>query len=67
MSELEGLTGVELDRRWLEMMIEHHEGAVEMAEVECTDGANPDALELAADIIATQEAEIAEMRALLGS
>jgi len=67
MSELEGLTGVELDRRWLEMMIEHHEGAVEMAELERSDGASPDALELAADIIATQEAEIAEMRELLGS
>ncbi len=67
MSELEDLTGEELDRRWLEMMIEHHEGAVEMAERERSDGANPDALELAADIIATQEAEIAEMRELLGS
>jgi uncharacterized protein (DUF305 family) len=67
MSELEDLTGTKLDRRWLKMMIKHHEGAVEMAERECRDGTNPDALELAADIIATQEAEIAEMRALLGS
>jgi len=67
MSELDDLTGAELDRRWLEMMVEHHEGAVEMAERECSDGANPDALELAADIIATQEAEIGEMRELLGS
>ncbi len=67
MSELEDLTGTKLDRRWLKMMIKHHEGAVEMAERECRDGANPDALELAADIIATQEAEIAEMRELLGS
>jgi uncharacterized protein (DUF305 family) len=67
MSELEDLTGTKLDRRWLKMMIKHHEGAVEMAERECRDGTNPDALELAADIIATQEAEIAEMRELLGS
>ncbi len=67
MSELEDLTGAKLDRRWLKMMIKHHEGAVAMAERECSDGANPDALELAADIIATQKAEIAEMRELLGS
>ncbi|CAN5828909.1 DUF305 domain-containing protein [soil metagenome] len=67
MSELEDLTGTKFDRRWLKMMIKHHEGAVEMAERECRDGTNPDALELAADIIATQEAEIAEMRELLGS
>ena len=47
------------------MMIEHHEGAVEMAEVEVAEGEYADAVALAEEIIESQEAEIAEMEALL--
>lgn len=43
MAELEGLSGTEFDRRFLELMIAHHEGAVTMAEDELTDGQNPQA------------------------
>ena len=32
MAELEGLSGTEFDRRFLELMIAHHQGAVEMAQ-----------------------------------
>ena len=52
---------------WLEMMIEHHEGAVEMAEEEQGDGEYPPAVDLAGDIVESQTAEIEEMRSLLGS
>jgi len=48
------------------MMILHHEGAVAMAERVKASGQNPDILLLADEIIAGQQAEIAEMRALLG-
>ena len=66
MDALAQATGAEFDRLWLEMMIEHHEGAIVMAEEAAADGTNADVLALAAEIIATQQAEIDEMRALLG-
>ena len=52
---------------WLLAMIAHHEGAIEMAEAEIADGANEEALALAADIIAAQTAEIATMKSMLGA
>ena len=64
MAELEGLSGTEFDRRFLELMIAHHEGAVTMAEDELADGQNPQARELAQKIIDDQQAEIAEMEQL---
>jgi uncharacterized protein (DUF305 family) len=58
-------SGSEFDRMWLEAMIEHHRGAVEMAQTESRDGQNTEALELAQLITETQNAEIAEMQQLL--
>ena len=54
-------------RLYLEQMIEHHEGAIEMAEDELDDGAeDPDVLALAEQrIITSQTAEIATMEDLL--
>lgn len=65
MAALEGLTGPELDRRFLELMTAHHRGAVEMATAQLADGSAGGALELAAAVIEDQTAEIAEMEALL--
>jgi uncharacterized protein (DUF305 family) len=65
MEELRGLSGADLDRRFLELMIEHHRGAVEMSQVQRERGENPEAVELAGRIIDDQEAEIAEMEQLL--
>jgi uncharacterized protein (DUF305 family) len=62
---LGGMSGPEFDRMFLTMMIEHHEGAVEMAETESADGQNADAVALAESIRDSQTAEIAEMQALL--
>lgn len=67
MTELEGLTGSDFDRRFLELMIAHHEGAVAMAEDQLADGQNPQALDLARKIIDDQQAEIGEMEELLKS
>jgi uncharacterized protein (DUF305 family) len=50
---------------WLEMMIEHHEGAVEMAQTELDEGRYQPALDLAQAIIDGQNAEIETMRAKL--
>ena len=46
-------------------MIAHHEGAVQMADTEITDGKDPDAIALAKSIKAAQTAEIATMKKLL--
>jgi uncharacterized protein (DUF305 family) len=56
-----------VSRLFLEGMIAHHEGAVDMAEAEIADGENAEALALAQEIIDAQEAEIAEMRELLAT
>lgn len=65
MADLDGLTGPDVDRRFLELMIAHHKGAITMAEQELAEGANPDALQLATTIIDDQSTEITTMQNLL--
>jgi uncharacterized protein (DUF305 family) len=65
MEELEGVSGTEFDRRFLELMIAHHEGAVEMAQTEMDEGENADATGLAQQIVEAQEAEILSMQEML--
>lgn len=65
MAELEALEGEQFDQRFLELMIAHHEGAVEMAQEEIDAGENSDATELAQMIVSDQTTEIATMQAML--
>lgn len=65
MARLRGATGAKFDQIFLAMMVEHHEGAIEMARTEQTEGRYPPALDVAADIESGQTAEIATMRQLL--
>lgn len=67
MTMLEDADGADFDRMFLEMMIRHHEGAIDMARTEQANGENPDAVALAEKIARDQEAEIAMMKQLLGS
>lgn len=64
MAALEAASGPDASALFLEQMIEHHEGAIEMAEQELAEGENADALDLAQQIIDDQTAEIAEMQGL---
>ncbi|MEO5709004.1 MAG: DUF305 domain-containing protein [Nocardioidaceae bacterium] len=50
---------------WLRMMIEHHQGAIDMARTEQQDGESADALALAQRIATAQDGEIDTMRKLL--
>jgi uncharacterized protein (DUF305 family) len=67
MAQLEGSSGAEFDRMFLEMMIRHHHGAIEMAATEQADGQNADAVSLAQEIEASQVQEVTEMQTLLQS
>jgi uncharacterized protein (DUF305 family) len=65
MQELTDATGSDFDRLFLELMIVHHQGAIEMSDTEIAEGSNPAALALAESITTSQTAEIAEMQQLL--
>ncbi|WP_311243872.1 DUF305 domain-containing protein [Microbacterium sp. WCS2018Hpa-23] len=67
MEALEAASGDDASRLFLEQMIEHHEGAIEMAEAQIADGENADAVSLAQDIVDAQTSEVAEMTELLAS
>ena len=67
MQALEDATGAEASRLFLEQMIVHHEGAIEMAQDEVDNGQNPDVITLAENIIASQTTEIATMEDILAT
>jgi uncharacterized protein (DUF305 family) len=66
MAELDEVPDGEFQARFLEMMIEHHEGAVAMARTEQSDGHFKSAIGLAKSIESSQTEEIELMRDLLG-
>ncbi|MFG3519856.1 DUF305 domain-containing protein [Nocardia nova] len=66
MTQLRNASGADFDRMWLQMMIAHHQGAVDMANTELADGTNADAKALAHNILTAQQAEIQQMRGMLG-
>ncbi|GAB3540324.1 DUF305 domain-containing protein [Arthrobacter tecti] len=65
MAELETATGNEAVRLFLESMIAHHDGAVDMAQDEIENGKNAEAIALAEEIVETQQAEIQQMDEML--
>jgi uncharacterized protein (DUF305 family) len=67
MVKLEALKGPEFDELWLKSMISHHQGAIEMANVEIKDGTNPEMITLAKNIVSAQQAEIDQMKTMLAA
>ncbi len=65
MDRLDNATGSDFDRMFLEMMIRHHEGAIEMAEQQLAEGKYQPTKDLAQAVITGQQAEIEEMNTLI--
>lgn len=65
MAALQSAQGAEAGRLFLTQMIQHHEGAITMAQNEIKDGAFPAAVEMARNIVSSQQAEITKMREML--
>jgi uncharacterized protein (DUF305 family) len=67
MTALEQASGADAGKLFLEQMIQHHQGAIEMAQTEIDSGESSDAVALAEKIVADQTAEITEMQSMLDS
>ncbi len=66
LASLERARGPAYEKLLLELMLGHHEGAIEMARTEIADGVHQPAEDLARQVVTTQEREIATMEGLLG-
>ncbi|GAA3704139.1 DUF305 domain-containing protein [Gordonia hankookensis] len=66
MAALTDARATEFDRLWLDGMIRHHQGAVAMADDELARGIDGPSRALAQQIKASQQAEIGEMKQMLG-
>lgn len=67
MQDLAAAPGKEFDRMWLTMMVQHHEGAIEMARTELSDGRSSAAKDLATAMVTAQQKEIGVMTGLLAA
>ncbi|GAB3610777.1 hypothetical protein GCM10027414_29030 [Humibacter ginsengiterrae] len=67
MEDLKAATGTAFDKKFLSLMIEHHQGAVDMAKQEQSGGKDAAAKKLANSIVTSQTAEISEMRTMLAA
>lgn len=61
-TELKGKTGDEFDRAFIEMMIEHHQGAIDMAILAKSNAKHDEIKTLSQDIISAQTNEISKMQ-----
>lgn len=63
--ELTTAKGKDFDKKFAQLMIEHHRGAVEMAEEAQRDGRNATAKKLADAVVSTQSAEIDQLNKIV--
>ena len=66
MAALAESRGASFDRMWLQMMIAHHQGAIQMAQDVLEESSNDDVIAMAEAIVEGQKAEINTMEQLLG-
>lgn len=61
-SNLKGKTGNEFDKEFIKGMIEHHEGAIDMAKEAKINAGHDEIKDMAGDIISAQTKEIDQMK-----
>jgi uncharacterized protein (DUF305 family) len=52
------------DERFIDAMVPHHQGAIEMAQVALENAEHPEILALAEDVVSAQETEIGQLKAI---
>ena len=65
LADLEDASDADFQELWLELMVEHHRGAVEMAQEHLEEGRHRPTVELAGRIADSQTEEIERMEELL--
>ncbi|MBJ7336353.1 MAG: DUF305 domain-containing protein [Mycolicibacterium sp.] len=65
MARLKSLSGKDFDSLWLQSMINHQQGALDVAEAEVAHGANVDAVASAKQFVGTYQAQIDRLKQLL--
>ena len=66
MSQMQIRPSHDVDSDFVDMMVSHHRGAIEMAKAELQYGHNESVRRLAQEIIVTQQEEIAAMKIAVG-
>ena len=66
MAKLQSLKGAEFDTLWLQSMTGPHQGAIAMAGGEAAAGQSADMMKMAENMVTAQQAEIDQMKKLLG-
>ena len=63
--QLKSSSGGDFDQLFLQLMIDHQKGAIQMSQTELAQGSDPQARRLAQDTISGQQSEINQMQKLL--
>jgi uncharacterized protein (DUF305 family) len=66
MDKLKAASGAAFDKQFAQMMIDHHNGAIEMAREVQKNGSNSDVKKLAADVEKSQQAEVTALQKFVG-
>jgi uncharacterized protein (DUF305 family) len=61
-NQLQSLRGPQFDQLWLDTMVVHHQGAIEIAQLETAHGSNNDAVAMAKSMIGSRQAEIDKIK-----
>ncbi len=67
MTDLDQASAQDAGKLFLEQMIQHHEGAVEMAKAEVDEGRNAEAVAMARSIVSSQTEQITPMQDMLAA
>ena len=67
MTDLDQASAKDAGKLFLQQMVQHHEGAVDMAKTEVDKGKNTDAVAMAKSIVSSQTEQITQMKDMLAS